>query len=193
MKLDTRLLLVPSLGWTLLNPAAALAEKMIVTSQRGLEVGAENGAFAFRVGGAIQADAAFYNEDMANLGNGTELRRTELQVAGTLFTDWAFRIEYDFAVPKLNDAYLSYDGLGPLSVTAGQFKEPFSLDFITSSKNTTFMERSLLQDAFVPGRRIGLGLGLHDVRWSGAVGAFGGSSEDDSTADATARPTAASA
>jgi hypothetical protein len=46
----------------------------------GLSMETANGNFAFQVIGRIQVDAAFYADDVEDLGRGTELRRARLGV-----------------------------------------------------------------------------------------------------------------
>ncbi len=75
-------------------------------------------------------DTAFYDEDRNALGNGTELRRARLEVEGVLFAEWGYEFGIDFAGgdADVKDAYVQYEGFWPWRVTAGQFKEPFSLE-----------------------------------------------------------------
>ena len=61
------------------------------------------------------------------------------------------------------DAYVGINELPFLGhLKIGRFKEPFSLSKMTSSRFTTFMERSPVTDAFTPGR----GLGVMAFDWS---------------------------
>ncbi len=61
------------------------------------------------------------------------------------------------------DAYVGINELPFLGhLKIGRFKEPFSLSKMTSSRFTTFMERSPVTDAFSPGR----GLGIMAFDWS---------------------------
>ena len=103
-------------------------------------------------------DAAFYDQDKNNLGDGTELRSARLDVEGILHGDFGYEFEIDFADGEANikDAVLSYEALWPAKIMIGQFKEPFSLEELTRSKYITFMERSLPNE-FAPGRSIGFG------------------------------------
>jgi phosphate-selective porin OprO/OprP len=69
-----------------------------------------------------------------------------------------------------------YMGLNDLpfgNIRAGQYKEPYGLEQITSSNNITFMERSLM-NAFVPAFNAGLMLfdRPQSERFTWAVGAF---------------------
>jgi phosphate-selective porin OprO and OprP len=147
----------------------------------GLSTETANGNFTFQVIGRIQADAAFYDQDVSDLGSGTELRRARLGVQGTFLKDWGYKSEFDFAGENvtLADVYLQYLGFDPLVFTVGHFKQPFSIDNITSSNDITFMERALTHEAFVPPRRIGAGIGYGGENWSANAGAFGETADED--------------
>jgi phosphate-selective porin OprO/OprP len=132
-----------------------------VDTKGKLEVRSKDGDFAFRLGGRVQVDAALYsNDDDTDLGSGSEFRRARLELEGTVWRVWKFRLQYDFTDTGdegIRDAYIRYTGFKPYGVTgitAGQFKEPFSLEQLTSSKYITFMERAL-PDALVPARNRG--------------------------------------
>jgi len=144
------------------------------------------GEFKLQVGGRIMVDAAFYDEDNVDLDgeNGTEFRRARLFVAGTMFHDWDWKAQYDFAGndAEIKDAYIRYTGFGPAKITIGQFKQPFGLEELTSSKYITFMERSMATNAFSTGRRIGLGANGAGENWTWAASVYS-REEGDDTAD----------
>jgi phosphate-selective porin OprO/OprP len=72
----------------------------------------------------------------------------------------------------VTDAYLRYNGFKPVSVTAGNFKVPFSLEAVSSGKYLTFMERGL-PFAFLNLRSLGGMVSTNGNNWTGAVGLFG--------------------
>ncbi len=84
----------------------------------------------------------------------------------------AYKLQFDFAGgdADLKDAYVAVPGIPVLgTVKAGHYKEPFGLEFLTSSKYITFLERSLTQP-FTGGRNAGISLSNatkeHRFRWT---------------------------
>jgi phosphate-selective porin OprO and OprP len=169
------------------SPAGHAQEKiMLFENQGGLSMETADGNFSFEVIGRIQVDAAFYDEDVEDLGSGTTLRRARIGVEGTLFQDWGFKSEFDFADEEVSlaDVYLQYIGFDPIEITVGHFKQPFSLQNITSSNEITFMERALTHEAFVePNRRIGMGVGSGGDHYSANIGVFGETASGDAGED----------
>ncbi len=131
--------------------------------------------YELELGGRLFIDAVSYQDDLEPMGSGTELRTARVSLKGSLAEDWKFKAQYDFAENDLSvkDVYLSYRGFQHLhAVTLGQFKEPFSLEEQTSSKQITFMERAMPVDTFSPGRALGLGIDEHSKSWSLSAGLF---------------------
>jgi len=147
-----------------------------------------------RFGGRVFADYAFYADDPGlDLGDGAEVRKARLFARG-MFGDWRFKGQYDFATnaTRVKDAYIRYVGFAPVTFEVGNFKEPFSLEEMTSTKYTVFMERAL-SNALVPGRHIGAGLSAYGNFWTASIGAFsrqvGNTTTSDSNFDLTGRVT----
>ncbi|MGH8246581.1 MAG: OprO/OprP family phosphate-selective porin, partial [Gammaproteobacteria bacterium] len=95
---------------------------------------------------------------------------------------WNFKLQYDFTDSTqagFRDVYLRYlfKGAQPGQITVGKFKEPFSLEELTSSNDDMYLEQSLTE-VFYPSRRIGVAGSTwgHDM-WTATLGVFG----EDST------------
>lgn len=153
--------------------ASQKANNIEIVPQGGLAVRTRDGEFETKIGGRVQADAAGYSGD-GDYGDGTEIRRARLNIAGKVYRDWHFKLEYDFAGDSIADAWLSYKGLQDSEFKVGHFKDPFSLQEQTSSNNVVFTERAL-PSAFAAGRHIGVMASRYHQHWTLAGGLFGDS------------------
>jgi len=152
----------------------------------GLPTAAQTYEFSdeLSVGGRIFADAAWfspgYNADFTDgprADNGVEFRRVRLFASGTFEDRLAYKLQFDFAGGEaaLKDAYLRMDGIPAIgSVKAGHFKEPFSIEDLTSSNFLLLLERAMIVDAFSPARNTGIEVGTShlDDRFTWRAGAF---------------------
>ena len=148
-----------------------------------------DGEYSFKIGGFAQIDAGHFDDDTRDYPDGTRFRRARLNVSGTLTKDFNYKIENDFAnnASALTDAYLEYTGFNPVRIQAGQFKEPFGLETLTSDLHTNFVERASVF-AFSPDRNIGLMFSTRDTEspigaWTASIGGFGAGSGTNSTND----------
>lgn len=147
----------------------------IKVDKGGLQVKSADGEFSTKIGGRVQADAAWYDEDGTQMGNGTEIRRARLYIQGKMFNDWGYKLQYDFVdsgKSGIKDAFLTYNGFDNIELKGGNFKDPFMLQQQTSSKFITFTERAL-PDAFSAGRHLGLMASTAHQRWTVSGGFFG--------------------
>jgi phosphate-selective porin OprO/OprP len=169
-------------------PAApASPDTMRAYWKDGLRFETADKKFQTHVGGRIQIDASNFTEskdmkeEFGSFQNGAELRRARLQVDGLLYGRVDYMIEYDFATgqAEAKDVYLGLIDLPYVgNLRVGHFKEPFSLEEVTSDNYITFMERAL-PNAFAPSRNMGA-MGFNavlDERMTWALGAFRSSSD----------------
>ena len=166
--------------------------------KNGLRFDRNDGKFKVKVGGRIHFDWAAVSPDSslddneaagvyggnALEGNGAEFRRARIYISGTLYEDFLFKAQYDFAGGDVDwkDVYLGMKNLPVLGqVLVGQMHEPFSLEELTSSNYITFMERSLATGTFAPSRQTGIRASnsLFDKRMTWAAGLFYGDTDDD--------------
>ncbi len=115
--------------------------------------------------GRVHADSVWTEQDSDNeaavgtFDGGANFRRARIGVEGMLFENSDYRIEVDFAGggrPTFTDVYTTIKELPTIgNVRIGHFKEPFSLEELTSSRFMTFMERATLNE-FAPQRELGI-------------------------------------
>lgn len=86
-----------------------------------------------------------------------EVRRARLGVEGDIPGGFGYRVEFDFAgdSAELTNGYLTYRAAGA-ALTLGQHNNFQSLEELTSSNDSTTIERAAFTDAFGFERRIGL-------------------------------------
>ena len=149
--------------------------------KEGLNLATLDGDFKLKIGGRLQTDWFFSSEDNAiksDVGeqeDGVEVRRARLYFSGLIYDNIEYKLQFDFAGGDavLKDAYLGLTDFPLGKLRIGHFKEPFSLDELTSSKYITFLERAL-PNIFAPSRNTGFM--LHNVasneRMTTAIGVF---------------------
>jgi phosphate-selective porin OprO/OprP len=177
--------------------------------KEGIRMESADGAFKLRIGGRLQNDWGVVSPDqdlretlpdLAGQGSGTNWRRARLQIQGSIYERIGTKLEFDFAGggANLRDAYIELLKL-PYAGTfrVGHFKEPMSLEEMTSDSYTTFIERSVM-NAFAPSRNTGFLVqnAPLEQRMTWALGGFrltddatGNGFSDDATYDITGRVT----
>ncbi len=116
--------------------------------------------------GFFQADAAWFSQDSASVtavGDVPDLvdfRRARLAAKGQVAENVGYMMEFDFAFPgrpNFMDVYLDLQDLPVGTLRAGQWRQPFGMDALTSVKELWFFERAL-PFVFIPFRQTGVGL-----------------------------------
>jgi phosphate-selective porin OprO and OprP len=146
-----------------------------------------DGNIRFEFGGRLQADFHAAESDTRTL-TGSDLdsqflvRRARFNIDGSFYRFVGFRIEAEFTEGiSLKDAYIDLRFFPALRLQAGQFKVPFSLEELTSSRFIDFVERSIVNE-LVPSRDRGIMLYGDVMRgtFSYYLGGFNGTGEDNS-------------
>lgn len=118
--------------------------------------------WSFKPRGRLQYDAGWVGEPDGvidrGLGFSSELRRARLGVEGTIPGGFGYKFEADFADNnvELADAILTYDFTKGATLAIGHHNNFQSLEELTSSRFTSFMERAAFTDAFNFERRVGI-------------------------------------
>jgi phosphate-selective porin OprO and OprP len=121
----------------------------------------EGDGWSFKPRGRLMYDVGYVSSpgDYRNpgLGFGNEIRRARLGVEGSLPGKFGYKFELDFAGgdAEFADAILTYSP-GRWKFTVGQHNNFQSLEELTSSLNTSFIERASFTDAFNFERRVGV-------------------------------------
>ena len=168
------------------------------TWDNGLFLTSEDKQFRFHAGGTAQIDSVWLvgpqgnfvaNGGAANgVGNAaaTQLRRAILQIDGTVYGQFDYMIQYDFANASNDNSGVEPPSFGDLSsspaplniwmqvrdipflgiVRIGNQKKTIGMTNETSGSNLEFMERPDNQDAFYGPFDSGFALGVSALNWS---------------------------
>jgi len=159
----------------------------------GFKFETQDKRFKAQFGGRLHFDLGGVGTDddfEAGVGHeedGARFRRARFFMSGEIHELVEYKWQYDFAGGtdnKFKDVYMGLKESPVGGVRVGQFKEPFSLEEVTSSNFTTFMERAPV-NALVPQRNVGIMVHDHNasktMTW--AVGAFRDDGSDTGTND----------
>ena len=152
-----------------------------VSWKDGFRFEAADKSFKAKIGGRLFFDTGFISTDSdfeAAFGreeDGAKFRAARMYMEGEVNENIEYKWQYDFAGGtnnKLKDVYIGFKDTPAGGVRVGQFKEPFSLEELTSSNHITFMERGA-PNKLTPSRNIGVALADHTqskrVTWSAGV------------------------
>ncbi len=100
-----------------------------------------------------------YTHDQPEGGNQFAVRRGRLALNGTAYEDFDYSIQVDLAgsSAQLLDAFVRYTPVPSATFWLGQGKIWFGRQFLTSSRNLHFVERSIASARFEGGRDQGVG------------------------------------
>lgn len=151
-----------------------------------------DGSARFHLKGLLQTDYKAYDYDLEPEGIGTDpgtdgfdIRRARLITKGKLSPLFDFAMSYEFQgvnSRRLLDAYVNARIHDAFSLRAGQFKEPFGLEALSSDSDLFFTERSM-GFGLNPGRDVGVMAfgGFWDNALYYRLGVFNGDGMDDAS------------
>ncbi|RMI06632.1 MAG: hypothetical protein D6681_08425, partial [Calditrichaeota bacterium] len=132
----------------------------------------------FSVGILLQTVGDFQIErNIPGTTNGFTISNLRLNVGGELDHHFGYFIQANFInQPAILDARMYYRIAPGLVVEAGQFKAPFSREFLTGAASIDFVNRAEAVTALSPGRQIGAQIrgALGNEVFHYAVGVFNG-------------------
>jgi phosphate-selective porin OprO/OprP len=133
--------------------------------------------FTFKPKGFVQFDAGYVTTpgpgrqgtagglNYNNLGFNARSRRLVFGAEGSMPGGFGYKVEFDFAQAQVSyeDIVITWGKKGsPWQFTVGNFYPLSSLETMTSSRLTSFLERASLTDAFGYNRRIGAAVAYAD-------------------------------
>ena len=114
-----------------------------------------DGAFSASLRALVQFDGAdFIQKDtlppgaVSDLSSGTNFRRARIGLSGKFYNVWDYYFLYDFGGSNgvegstISQAYIQYNGFGPVQVRAGAFPPYSSLEDSSGAGDTLFIERA---------------------------------------------------
>lgn len=130
----------------------------------GLKHESGDKAFAYQFYGRIMNDWTWFDAGrdaeaaVGEMNGGTQFRRVRLAASGTMYGNVKFKSELDFASGSASfaDVFIEIANCGFGALRVGHFNEPFSVEELTSSRFSTFIERNLVSSAFAPKRNTGI-------------------------------------
>lgn len=163
-----------------------------------LSFASPDGQFSLALRGLVQFDAGYFsqgkNPASVDLNSGTNFRRAQIGLQGTVFRDWSYNFIYDFGGSGVEKsgyiyyAYLQYDGLGPFHARIGAIAPFAGIEDATGSADLLFLERPSVTDIArniggSPGRE-GIDLFVQGDTYLLSVGYTGKKTGDAATFDA---------
>ena len=153
--------------------------------KKGLVIKGADGDFSMKIGGRMHADYTTHGNEAGLAAakqpiNGSQIRRGRMALSGTVYHDFDYMIEEDFANDAVatKDLFMVYHGFNaPLELTVGHQKHAMSMEIQESSNDIMFTERSFVSALTVPyfDRAIGLNLKGFGDNWNVQSGYYGDS------------------
>lgn len=150
----------------------------ITAGENGFSIRSVENDFLLRIRGDIHADGRFFvNGDLPDGAESFFIRRVRLNVQGTIYDRFVFRIMPNFGMGRaeLHDAYIEARFAPFFGVRMGKFKTPVGLEFLQSPNSMFFAERAY-PATLVPNRDAGILLhgSVLGQRLDYAAGVFNG-------------------
>lgn len=157
----------------LLAAIAPVAQAEVVLDQIG--------GMTLSLEGLVQADGNWFDNDVTDLngsaGNGKDyeydLRRAEIVLKGKGPGNLGWVIGYDPASDSWLDVNAAYKLGGGHFVQLGQYKQPNSMEELSSTRSNDFISKATVTNTFGLSRRLGAAYGYGNATWSLTASAFG--------------------
>ncbi|MDR4514919.1 porin [Nitrosomonas sp.] len=133
--------------------------------------------FRAKVGGLLQIDTIPLNTNDQLITDSSGIRRGRMTLNMQFYRDWNLRATYDFTADQLDISgfqlfYFGYRGIRHTHFKIGNLQEFVSLDWLTSSRNSVFIERAQMV-SLVPPIHLGATASTYGDFWTASAGLFG--------------------
>lgn len=117
----------------------------------------------------------FWDDPEEVMSNSTHLRKGRFAMKVKMWDYWRAEWDMDIAddVLEIKDMWIAYTGMNNAFLKLGNYKVPFGLEILTSSRYISFIERAYPSLAFKMGRRMGLGYTKWGNIWNLNLDVFG--------------------
>lgn len=191
--LFTTSLLVLAVNNATAGSVTSSGDDLIISTNGNLSIKTADKSKSFAIGGRLQWDYdATESTDNDKKTDDFDVRRARIYVKGSV-NDWGYKAQFNIAESDgakggtAEDLYLNYTGFGSaVQVKIGKQGQPFGLERLTSSKDTTALERGALTEFHTPGRAAGIQLHGKGSNWTYGVGLFESNGDEANDFDKTA-------
>ncbi len=159
----------------LAHKALALAVLAALSSTASAEIALDViGGSEVTFEGLLQGDTNWFDNDVKNLNgdvpDGTEadgeLRRAEIIFKGKGPGQWEWVAGYDAKADKFLDVNLKYKFSGFTSISVGQFKQPNSMEELSSTRFNDFISKAMTTNLQGVARRTGVAVTTGGDSWT---------------------------
>ena len=159
------------------------AEELKINTKGGLSIATADGEYSVKLGGRIQYDYNYAEQNGVADEDNFGIRRARLFVSGAA-GEFSYKAQFNIGnnnggTPE--DLYIRYNGWGKKAkLTVGRQKMPFGLEELMSSKDISILERSAITERYALGRHDGIQLQGANGDFTYAFAAF---EDDDANGD----------
>lgn len=134
-----------------------------------------DGDFAGRFDTRAFMNGAYFFENKNELSNGTHPRKIRFALKMKMWRTWYAEWDIDVAegIVEMKDVYIAYRGFRNSHIKVGNFKVPFGLEILTSSRYLPFPERAYFGLADKLHRRMAVEYSRWGQKWNVRAALFG--------------------
>lgn len=158
---------------------------------KGFKFESADGTFTLAIDNRVQFRFTQTDPDVGDSEGSFRVRRYKFKLSGKVYDNWQYKLQMNFAGTgdagrdALEDAYVQYTKNRMAQFWVGQGKAFFGRQELTSSGKQQFVDRSIANGEFAPGRDIGVGLiGVNEGKtFEYNLGAYNGNGRNETSND----------